>query len=83
MANGGTEPCPACEEKVIQNGDVAARVLDVVCEAIERHLANNGTFPHPLKLVEMANKLEDDAFAFQKEVLSQIGFKGPWPKSMA
>jgi len=75
--------CPACEEKVIANGDVAARVLDIACERIEAFVDKGNTFPDALKLVKMANKLEDDSFAFLKEVLKQIGFEGPWPHSMS
>jgi hypothetical protein len=83
MANGGTEPCPECEQKLILNGDITARVLDSTCERIEAFVATGKKFPHAPKLVEMANKLEDDAFAFAKEVLTQIGFTGPWPHSMS
>ncbi len=74
--------CPACEAKIILNGDITARVLDSTCERIDAFVASGGVFPDAHKLVVMANKLEDDAFAFTKEVLSQIGFAGPWPKSM-
>lgn len=81
--NGGTEPCPACEQKIIQNGGVAARVLDETCKTVYHFVEGGRTFPDALKLVKMANKLEDDAFAFSKEVLTQMGFQGPWPKSMA
>ena len=77
------EPCPACEEKIILNGGVAARVLDETCHSIYEFIEKGGKFPNALKLVNMANDIEDRVFAFSKEVLSQIGFKGPWPKSMA
>lgn len=76
-------PCPACDAKIIVNGDMAAKVLEVTCESIERYLDKGGVFPDALKLVKLANKLENDAFAFQREVLEQMGFTGPWPKSMA
>lgn len=82
MANGGTEPCPECEQKIILNGDIAARVLDATCERIEAFVAAGKKFPDALKLVKLANKLEDDAFAFSKEVMTQVGFGGPWPRSM-
>jgi hypothetical protein len=85
MANGGPPPggCPACEEKIILNGDITARVLDATCERIDAFVIAGNKFPDAHKLVEMANKLEDDAFAFSKEVLKQIGFQGPWPHSMS
>ena len=81
MPPGGGS-CPECEQKIILNGDITARVLDSVCERIDQFVAKGNTFSDPVKLVNMANKLEDDAFAFAKEAMSQIGFKGPWPKSM-
>lgn len=76
-------PCPACETKIILNGDIAAKVLNAICERIEAHVAAGKTFPDPLTLVQMANKLEDDSFKFAKEVLKQMGFQGPWPHSMS
>ncbi len=78
----GIEPCPACDTKIILNGDIAAKVLEATCERIEAFVSAGKTFPNAHKLVVMANKLEDDAFAFTREVLEQIGFSGPWPKSM-
>ncbi len=75
--------CPACEAKIILNGDVTARVLDSTCERIDAFVALGKTFPDAHKLVVMANKLEDDAFKFTKEVLTQMGFEGPFPKSMS
>lgn len=75
--------CPECEEKIILNGGLTAKILDETCYTVKRFVDSGKRFPDSLKLVEMANKLEDDAFAFQREVLSQIGFTGPWPKSMA
>lgn len=76
-------PCPECEEKIIINGGIAADVLKETCASIYRFVEAGGTFPNALKLVKMANELEDLAFAFSKEQLKQRGFEGPWPKSMA
>lgn len=80
----GPNECPECEAKVILNGGVAARVLDETCQTIYNHLESGKTFkPADIaKLVEMANKLEDDVFRFQRAVLEAIGFKGPWPHSL-
>jgi len=75
--------CPECEEKIIINGGTAEKVIGETCYTIKRFVDKGKKFPDALKLVEMANALEDAAFAFQKEVLIQIGFTGPWPKSMA
>jgi hypothetical protein len=83
MPDPEPQPCPACDTKIILNGDVTARVLDSICERIDKFVADGHKFPDALKLVNMANKLEDDAFAFAKEVMKQIGFQGPWPKSMS
>lgn len=78
------DSCPECA-KVILNGGIAARVLDETCHTIYEYLEAGHTFKDAdiKELVVLANKLEDDAFAFQKKVLEGIGFKGPWPKSMA
>lgn len=75
-------PCPSCDAKIIVNGDITAKVLESICERIDLFVAAGREFPDALKLVKMANKLEDDAFAFTKEALKQMGFTGPWPHSM-
>lgn len=77
------DPCPECEQKIILNGGIAARVLDETCSSIYEFVEKGGKFPDALKLVEMANDLEERAFAFSKEQLKQRGFNGPWPKSQA
>lgn len=73
--------CPECE-KVVLNGGVAARVLDETCHAIYSHLEAGHSLSNPKKLVVMANEIEDKVFRFQREVLEQFGFKGPWPHSL-
>lgn len=83
MPDPPVDPCPSCDAKIIVNGDVAAKVLETTCEAIERHLDKGGVFPHAPKLVKMANDIEDSVFKFQREVLEQIGFTGPWPHSLS
>lgn len=79
MPNGGST---SDEEKIILNGGVAEKVLGETCYTIKRFVDKGKKFPDAPKLVEMANKLEDDVFRFQREVLEQIGFKGPWPHSL-
>lgn len=89
--------CPECEEKIILNGGSAsailtgnAALLEKTCTQIYRQVAGSPhPFTDPLRLVELANEIEDDAlalqekiFAFQKEFLVQIGFTGPFPTSM-
>lgn len=76
------DECPECEAKVILNGGVTARILDETCQTIYNHVEAGKQFKNVLHLVEMANKLEDDAFRFQRAVLDAIGFKGPWPHSL-
>jgi hypothetical protein len=71
------------EEKIIINGGIAARVLDEICKSIYNYQERGGTFSDPEKLVLMANKIEDLAFKFTREVLEQMGFEGPWPHSMS
>ena len=74
--------CPECAAKIILNGGIAARVLDETCHAIYGFVESGREFPDAHKLVVLANKLEDDAFKFTREVLEQIGFQGPFPHSM-
>ena len=84
MSNGPPPSgCPECEQKIILNGDVSAKVLESTCERIEAFVAAGRKFPDALKLVKMANDIEDSVFKFQREFLDQIGFKGPWPKSLS
>lgn len=72
-----------CEAKVILNGGIAARVLDETCSTIYSYLeGGENHFPNSLKLVKMANEIENKVFEFSREVLEQIGFTGPWPNSM-
>ena len=78
-----SDECPECEQKIILNGGIAARVLDETCSTIYNHLEKGGTFENVEQLVRMANKLEDDAFKFSRAVLESIGFRGPWPHSMS
>jgi hypothetical protein len=84
MANGAPpEGCDlSCQTKIIINGDVAAKVLEVTCEAIERHLAAGGKLPKGQEMIVLLNKIEDDAFRLQRLFLSSIGFTGPWPHSL-
>lgn len=77
-----SDQCPACQAKIILNGGVAARVLDETCQTIYQHVESGATFPNELKLVEMANDIENRVFKFQREVLEQMGFEGPWPNSL-
>ena len=75
--------CPECEAKIILNGGVAARVLDETCHSIYEFL-ERGKFSDADKfaLVVLANKLEDDAFKFQRRALEAMGFKGPWSNAL-
>lgn len=87
--------CPECA-KVVINGDIAgqnllrsAGHLEAICELIERHIDANLPFKDVSKLVLKANELEDLSDEYQKkvdkfrrEVLEQIKFTGPWPKSL-
>ena len=75
-------PCPACDAKIIINGDTAAKELEITCESIERFLDKGGVFPDALKLVMKLNHIEDLVFKFKREVLEQQGFEGPWPHSL-
>ncbi len=73
----------ACQTKIIINGDVAAKVLETTCEAIERHLAAGGELPKGRDMIVLLNRIEDDAFKLQHMFLESIGFAGPWPHSLS
>lgn len=66
------------EEKIIINAGIAARVLDAVCERLYERFEKGWEVPDVKKLVILANELEDKAFAFEREFLDQVGFKGPY-----
>lgn len=71
------------EEKIILNGGVAEKVLSETCYTIQRFVGGSGNhFPDAGKLVQLANALEDMAFLFQREVLDQIGFTGPYSHAL-
>lgn len=70
------------EEKIILNGGVAEKVLGETCYTIKRHVDKGNEFTNAPKLVTTANALEDLAFLFQREVLDQIGFTGPYSHAL-
>lgn len=72
----------ACQTKIIINGDVAAKILETTCEAIERHLAGGGKLPRGLEMIVLLNQIENDAFKLQRMFLESVGFTGPWPHSL-
>lgn len=79
MPNGGKD---SDEEKIILNGGVAEKVLGETCYTIKRFVDKGKHFPSAEKLVVMANALEDLTFLFQREVLDQIGFSGPYSHAL-
>lgn len=72
------------EEKVIINGGVGARVLDIICDRLYDYFneADNPTLPDVPKLVKMLNKIEDAVFDLEREFLDQRGFTGPYPRAI-
>lgn len=72
----------ACQTKVIIDGDMVAKVLEVTCEGIERFLDKGGELKNSDALHARLIKLENDAFAFQRAALESMGYSGPWPKSL-
>lgn len=75
---GGT----ACKAKIILNGSVIESVLNSVCYQIQE-ADYVGDYDTELKMVEILNHMENQAFAFQRLYLESQGFTGPWPKSMS
>lgn len=79
MPNGANN---SDEEKIILNGGIAEKVLGETCYTIKRFVDHPSKFPNAEKLVVTANALEDLTFLFQREVLDQIGFKGPYSHAL-
>jgi len=95
MPDDPDRDCPECAKVIINGGDAGvisianAGLLKEVCTSIYQHLESS-TLPNPSKLVRMANEIEDmtfdvqaKIFKFQREFLEQIGFTGPFPRSMS
>lgn len=72
------------EEKIIINGGVAARVLDIICDRLYDYFseADNPPLPDKLKIVKMLNKIEDSVFDLEREFLDQRGFTGPYSRAI-
>lgn len=75
-------PCPACELKLVLNGDVASKNLEAICEVIERYIDAGKKFSNINALVDQANLIEDEVDKFRRMVLEGMGFQGPWPHSL-
>ncbi len=75
--------CPACEAKIILDGDIAAQILQSTCESIERFVDSGKEFHDAHRLVVQLNKVEDEVCKFTRMVTEEMGFKGPWPKMLS
>lgn len=70
------------------NIELLKETCSTIYRAVEKHHTGH-PFANVTRLVELANELEDEALemqrkiiAFQKAVLQELGFQGPWPMSM-
>ena len=95
MPDDDQKGCPECAKVIINGGNAGtisianAGLLKEVCSSIYHHLEDGRKLPDPTKLVKLANEIEDmtfdvqhKIFKFQREFLEQIGFTGPFPRSM-
>lgn len=83
MSNGDPPVCDAACQKLILNGDIAGDVISRTCERIEAFKASGQKFRNPLRTVEAANKIEDEAFKFERVILEEMGFTGPWSHALS
>jgi hypothetical protein len=72
----------ACQTKIIINGGNAARLLDVACTAIEYMNAEQINKMNGKKIIEILNRMEDDAIEVQRLILTGTGYTGPLGKMM-
>lgn len=73
----------ACQTKIIIDGDMIAKVLEVTCEALERFFDHGGELQNAAALHDKLIKLENDAYKFQRAALEAMGYSGPWPHSLS
>lgn len=67
------------EEKIIINGGVAARVLDILCDRLYDRFEHGGLSPEATReIVKRLNSIEDDVFKLERYFLDAVGFKGPY-----
>lgn len=67
------------EEKIIINGGVVARVLDILCDRLYDRFENGGlSVAATIEIVKRLNSIEDDVFKLQRYFLDEVGFKGPY-----
>lgn len=80
--SGGTECDLACQTKIILNGGNIAGVTTTTHQSFVAFFASGGKINHGRKLIEMMNKLEDDAVAVQKFAKDCMGYDGPTGKML-
>jgi hypothetical protein len=74
----GFEPCDlACQTKQILNSGNIAGVTQTTFRSLDLFYARGGTMPKGGKrLIQLMNKLEDDAVAVQKLACELMGYSG-------
>lgn len=78
-----TIPCPACETKIILDGDIVAKMLEATCERIEAFVGSGKQFHDATRVLIQLNKVEDETCKFIRVALEEMGFSGPWPKMLS
>ncbi len=78
------DPCDlACQTKQILNSGNISGVTNTTYQSLVLFYARGGTMAHGgRKLIEMMNKLEDDAVKVQKFAKDCMGYDGPTGKML-
>lgn len=72
----------ACQTKIILNGGNIAGITASNQQALVTFLNSGGKIKNGRKLIEMMNKLEDDAVEVQKYAKDCMGYDGPTGKML-
>lgn len=84
MPDPNPDPCDsACQAKIILNGGNISGITATTQQSFVAFFASGGKMKNGKKLIEMMNKLEDDAVAVQKFAKDCMGYDGPTGKMLS
>lgn len=72
----------ACRTKIIINGGNTANLLNEVCYRVNTLPADQDITTSD-KIIQLLNRMEDDACQVQRLFLQGIGYNGPFPKALS
>lgn len=73
----------SCKTKIIINGDNVVSLVKTLCEQTEWARINNVEIKDGQKIIEILNRMEDDAGKAQALFLKGVGYSGPLPKALS